>query len=506
MRNDTVYRCYHTENHQGLYHTAELLAGQLFKNSRFSDGRNGYSHVKHASPMLEKWLDDKFLFGFCEWMSTYYDEDILALSNIYDFSEDKDLKRKAGNVLTLLLFDISLNSFHGYLGSSAGRTYAHSLLTGTHNTSPVTRLLFGQGNFDRPEVMGAVALATSTYSCPEVIKEIANDGQTMLGKQRVSFNLEDAGKLGKGYKNEEDAFLYWQMGEFYHPMSINLEDSISKRYNMWPANHLDRYMALYDKEKRNYGRVISTNLSPFVLSEANIETYRTRDFMLSTAVDYRKGNPGYQQLVWAATLSPRAIVYTTCPGSTDMKKSPNYWSGNIVLPKAVQYRNVTICIYNTTKEVNNGLTHAYFPTESFDQWCQVDHWSFARVGNGYLAIYSKIKPSLEKDFRGIKCDLKANGDHNIWICEMGSKETSGSFRNFIKKIKESRFYLDNGVITYRSPSCGVLKTSWNGELRINGIQTSTRWEYRYDNPYCKALYGTDRIEIISKKGHLILTK
>lgn len=52
------------------------------------------------------------------------------------------------------------------------------------------------------------------------------------------------------------------------------------------------------------------HLDRFALSEANIETYRTPDYMLSCALDYRKGAPGYQQHIWQATLGNKALVYT----------------------------------------------------------------------------------------------------------------------------------------------------------------------------------------------------
>ncbi len=114
-RRDTTYRCYHTENHQALYHTAELLAGQLYKKTEFTNGMNGKQHMAHAKERLMKWLEYRFRFGFSEWMSTYCEVEVLLLANLYDFAEDKDIRSKAGMVLDLLMFDVALNNYEGFL-------------------------------------------------------------------------------------------------------------------------------------------------------------------------------------------------------------------------------------------------------------------------------------------------------------------------------------------------------------------------------------------------------
>ena len=47
-----------SENHQILYHAAEIMAGQLFPDRVFSNsGMTGADHVAHAEPMAERWLD-----------------------------------------------------------------------------------------------------------------------------------------------------------------------------------------------------------------------------------------------------------------------------------------------------------------------------------------------------------------------------------------------------------------------------------------------------------------
>lgn len=65
--------CYWTENHQIIFYSDELLAGQLFAERTFrNDGRNGNAHVTHALPRIRRWMDLRAIFGFSEWLSNCY--------------------------------------------------------------------------------------------------------------------------------------------------------------------------------------------------------------------------------------------------------------------------------------------------------------------------------------------------------------------------------------------------------------------------------------------------
>lgn len=503
-RRDTTYRCYHTENHQALYHTAELLAGQLYKKTRFTNGMNGRQHMAHAKELLLRWLDYRFRFGFSEWMSTYYEVEVLLLTNLYDFAEDKEIRSKAGMVLDLLMFDVALNNYEGFLGSSSGRTYAHSLIMGAHNTAPLAKLVFGVGTYDRDEVMAPVALSTSTYRCPQIIQDIAVDYKTpLLNRQRVSINVEDAADYGLSYDKELDCHLFWGMQEFIHPLAIRMSKQISEKHDVWPYRNYDDYIKKYDAQIARHGKLVNMHLDRFALSEANIETYRTPHYMLSCAMDFRKGAPGYQQHVWQATLGHRALVYTNHPGGKNLRWSPNYWAGNEILPRAAQSRNVVVCIYNIPDNQKNDYTHAYFPVKEFDEVHVAGSWIFGRKEDGYVALYSANAAGLKADDRGEVCDFLAMGRRNIWICETGARSQWGSFTKFIDAILAAPVERDGLNISYHSPSQGQVSYGWDAPFVVKGKEMPLRWEYRYDNPYCKALFNSSRIEI-AKDGEKIV--
>lgn len=503
-RRDTTYKCYHTENHQALYHTAELLAGQLLKAQIFKSGMTGEKHMAHAEKLLLRWLDFRFRFGFSEWLSTsYYDVEVMLLANLCDFAENKTIKKKAEMVLDLLLFDLALNNYRGTIGATTGRIYASKLLNRLEVVSSVTKICFGTGIFYADNFMGATSIALSNYRCPKVIQEIAVDNKTTIRNlQQSSINVEDAPKYGLSYDNELDVHLFWGMQEFIHPQVIGMSKQISEKNDVWPYRNYNQYIEKYNEQATRYGKVVTPHLDRFALSEANIETYRTKDYMLSCANDYRQGASGYQQHIWQATLSRRGTVFTNHPGSTGIGTSPNYWAGNSIMPRAAQHKNVMIAIYNITESDSRGYTHAYFPRDAFDEVIEKGSWVFGRKGNGYIALFSHQKTDWKTDDKNKTYDLMANGRQNVWICEMGSKKEWGKFSKFIDVLSSAAVSFKELNVQYNSPSLGKIEFGWQQNFGINEVEVNLRNGYRYDNPYCKTIFDSSAI-LIKKENNTL---
>lgn len=499
---DENYRCYHTENHQGLYHSDELLAGQLFKEKQFKNQKNGQYHIDHASLLINRWLDFRCKFGFSEWLSnTYYDVELMLLSNLYDFAEDKTIREKAGVLIDLLMYDMALNNYKGVFGSTHGRAYSGNIKSGwNETTSSAMKLMFGVGVFNDPRSMGAVSLATSNYRCPEVIERIATDyAKPLWNFQRQSLNVEDAPSFGLAFNDELNTHLFWGMQEFIHPNVVEMSKVLSEKYDTWPYRNYDSYIRRYNQEVAEHGKVLNPNLDRFALSEANIQTYRTADFMLSSAQDYRPGSKGYQQHIWQATLGPEAVVFTNNPGSTEEKWTPNLWAGSEVLPRAAQYRNVLICIYNIPEKNKLAYSHAYFPRESFDEVKEVGNWIFARKADGYLALFSQNIWG-----RGRKDEVLVTSPQNIWLCEVGNKSEWKSFDRFVSAVSTAKVQCKMLDVQYKSPSVGELKFGWAAPFAVNGKIQKTDKYPRFDNSYTKAAFNDPMIRIEDGKKPILL--
>jgi hypothetical protein len=202
--------------------------------------------------------------------------------------------------------------------------------------------------------------------------------------------------------------------------------------------------------------------------------------MLSTAQDYRKGYGGDQQHIWQATLGPEAVCFTTHPAKIE-GVTPNYWEGNGLLPKAAQFKNVAVVIYDIEKipalyvPIRHFFTHAWLPKDKFDQVVERNGWVFARKDEGYLALHSRNQfhwnngspANLRKVAEDVGREIIAPGKKNIWICQMGRKAEDGEFSEFVEKIAAAEIRYKGLNVTYHSPSVGVVRFGWKQTLRVN---------------------------------------
>jgi hypothetical protein len=192
--------CFHTENHQILFHGCELLAGQLFPDRAFANsGKTGAWHREHGAKQTRRWMNERARFGFSEWLSCYIEEDLLGLLNLHDFAADPDIRRRARMLVDMLLFEAALHSHRGVLGCTHGRTYAEFLKGGRHDPNTALNwLVFGTGAaFGGNATIALTALATSDYRCPPLIEAIARDTRDeLVCRERHGLNVEDAPAFG----------------------------------------------------------------------------------------------------------------------------------------------------------------------------------------------------------------------------------------------------------------------------------------------------------------------
>jgi hypothetical protein len=493
-------RCYHTENHQIIFHSDELLAGQLFPDRTFqNDSRDGRYHIAHALHLIRRWFRFRVQFGFSEWLSNcYFDEDLLALVNLHDFAAQPEVRHLAGRLIDVLMFEMALHSYRGVFGCTHGRTYPRLIKGARGDTSATTiKLMLGMGLFNTPHSLGAVPLATSPYRCPPPIEAIAADLDAPIRcRERHSMNIDDAPQYGLSYDRIEDGHLYWSIQDYVHPKIYALSRRMFDEYDVHLYEDYEaRYQALYQWQIDEYGKVVDPNLECHAMTEVHVETYRTPDYLLSCAQDYRPGKPGYQQHIWQATLGIDAVAFTNHPGSADERSRPNYWAGNGVMPRAAQHENLLVCVYHLPPNDAFPFSHAYFPREAYDEVVEQGNWICARKGNGYLALYSQHPPRWLQDQEGRTVELRADAPDNIWICEMGDRAAWESFGAFVEAVAEAEVDCQGMEARYVSPSQGAVRFGWEGPFEVGGQAVALHDSPRFDNPYCQCAFGAEQIAI-----------
>ena len=518
-----------TENHQLLFHTAELLAGQRFPEATFTnDGRLGREHREHAEKYVERWLDWHFRLGFSEWTSNhYFDDDAAALANLADFAENPAIRERSRALLDLLLFEIALNSFHGTFGSTHGRTYAEDVLTPRReNTSAINYLLSGEGSFEETLSRGAISLATGEYVIPAVVSSVARDDGPMVNRERHGIDVETAADYGLDPTNPNDQLYFWGA------LSMGHRDVAETALELCPTSYPLRYGEIAPAVEYHRERTGTPNYEPdpnnTALSRADVYTYRTSDYMLSCAQDYRKGKYGFQHHVWQATLPDGIPVFTSHPKVQTPETDANgYWVGNGILPRAAGHRSVLVCCYRFDPdgrpfeipgipgfEAAQGqvpFTHAFFPRGAFEEWTERDGWTFGVSDGAYVALRSTrpatwsapdepttelLRPSgVDGEWIPEPYELVADGDESAWVCQLGSEESYESFESFVSAVAGARFEGDGTALEYESPDLGRVAFDWDGAFRVDGETVPLHDHPRFDNPHCTAEFGSTSYEI-----------
>lgn len=511
-----INACYFTENHQVLYHSAEILVGELFPSRVFpSDGNTGAWHREHGITFLNRWMDWRERFGFSEWFANYYAEDILALVVLYCYAADETIRLRSKAMIDTLLLDIAINTFEGNWAGCQGRTYVRFLVEpALESVSPICRLYWGEGSIDGDLADCAIMLAVLDYKCPEAITAIGRDKPAvMINRERMSLDVKEAAEYGVDPSDFDNIMFFW--GQQTYDAREVIQNSTRV---MLPSNWMnERINAYLEKYMLHDMANIPTDDDPdfTALTQVNLYTYKTPDYILSCAQDYRKGKPGYQQQIWGAFLGGRARVFTNHMGSYEYNDRPNFLAGNSFMPRACQHENVLICIHRIPADHTRCLeTHAYFPQQAFDEVIEKFGWVFGRRKNAYIALIS-MNPAhwkapdidlfravyrdsvlAEERFRQAKPMIyHANGHANVWVAEMGSKAQNGSFEAFVNSFEKAELEGNSLECSYTSPSQGRIGFGWTQPLTVNGKRVEIQGYKRYDNPYCQAEFNTKELTI-----------
>jgi hypothetical protein len=567
---------YWSENHILIFRTNELLAGKRFPDELFEvSGLTGAQHVTRARPEILRWLEERSRWGFTEWHSNvYYNLDMLPLLTLIEWSEDAEIVAAAEKVLDLLWLDVALHLHAGTFGATHGRSYIKDKPSADlEDTFPATKMLFDDTVLpynSRGSSSGTLFARADHYRVPEAIRRIARSSQPLWGRERMNLPLPEEPPanasdpvppppFGLTY-GEQDLTLWWSMAAQPAWPILPLTLEVGEQYDLWagqfsdfkplrdlvyvpgdPQTTLDNALFFY--------RIVWQAITQSVLKEVNTVVYRTPDYMLATAQDYRKGLRGQQTHTWQATLSERAMVFTTHPAYLPLEEGqpippnwnwqredepgPGYWTGEASQPRAAQYQNVAIAIYapqyySGTPLLLDGFfyrqeTHAYFPHAHFDEVVQTGPWTFGRKGSGYVALFSHL-PTTWRDGQpdvfenaGQPFDLVAEGSaQNVWIVECGDQARWGSFATFQDAVasaeitvtpipdQDGDFFADGFDVSYASPSQGLVTFGWHAPLVVGGSEIELAGYPRYDNRYVQTPFDSRRYEVAAGGYTLLL--
>ncbi len=561
-------RWYWSENHRLIFHTIEHLAGQALPEETFTTaGLTGAEHVARSTAALTAWFDEKAGDGFSEWHSdAYYEKDLVPLLALAEWSTDGALAERAATFADLVLLDLALHSHRDNVGSTHGRSYMRFKATApTQTTFSALKLVFDRTDQPWPlddgddrELLPATEGATFLARCrryrpPALVVRIARSDAEVLDHEGMGVDL-DPGEApppdwspppradGLSYTDPEMVPFWWDRGALTPWQVVPLTLDALDRHRLWDGHLFAQIRQVRDAigDDRATMQGLAHGLHRMVnaglLTRVDTCTWRNAHAMLSTAQSYRPGCTGYQHHAWQATLDEHAVVFTTHPGhgptarAGDYLDHDRYWTGSATLPRAVQHGRVVVSAYapgyrQPEIEVLAGFayaeeTHAYLPTERFDEVDLDGHWTFARRRDGYVALWSWRPVAWRAHDLGVTFtnglvepfDLVAGGGaENVWICEVGDVDRWGSFAAFRDAVTaasvsaEDHGWGEDGAhrgftVAYASPAEGQLSVGPTGPLQVDGADVPVGGYPRMSNRFVEVPAGGTTFALADDEG------
>lgn len=454
--------CHWSENHQAIFATCELLAGQLLPGAVFAGGYTGEQRRARGATRLGRWLRHRFDFGFSEWLSnTYYEEDVAPLALVVDHCTDPELVAGATVVLDLLMLDLASHLFQGRLVASAGRAYeAQKKDPAAADVNDIVHRAFGTGAYayDLGRTSMSFVLG-ERYRVPDVVRAVAAERGPVT--VRASHGLDDVEvfeRVGDPRDVEVTAAFLWGMEAFVTPASVGPSARAIREWGM----HTNTFLRPMGWARHVVGtglpELFVTALNPAVqgiaLQRANVVTTRTPHWQLSAAQRYRPREFGDQQLLWTAALPGDITVFAMHPGApmfdeTARGFSPAAWVGNGINPDVVADGNLLVAVHDLA--VRRGLlerqrqhySHLWFPADRFDEVVRRERVVVGRRGDALIGVVG-LCPLIEGE-PGV---VIQRGRLTAWAVACSDTGVSGSAREFADALGRTRLVVNRALATW----------------------------------------------------------
>lgn len=511
--------CLWSENHQVLVAACEYLAGQAFPEGVFTNSfLRGADHQAKAEVRLRRWLAHRFAYGFSEWLSnTYYEQDVAALVLLVDHADNPDLAQRAAIVLDLALLDMAMHRFDGHFVATAGRAYEQQKKHPEQaDVNTILAHAFGPPADHLPayelDRLSSLFVHSTRYRVPDALRQIAAD----TGTHRImaSYGL-DVGEVARLVDDPHDietaGMTYWAMEAFTTPQSIDVTVRTLREYRL-QNNRFLAPLAPFAALRRTRAlpllvRALNPATQGVALQRANVQTYRTPHFLLSSTQQYHPGEFGDQQHLWQASLPGGVNIFATHPGApifdSDVRAlTPSAWVGNGINPDIGQDGDLLLALYDTRgrrgylERGRQSLSHLSFPAALFDDTVLERTLVAGRVGNSYLGIVT-----VEALEQAGDDELIQPGQVTGYVVVLGSAEEA-PWDAFLARVRRHSVRYDHDTLTCWTPEARY-DLHHRGAFRKDGRPLPLTYP-RFDTPWVRAERPSSRIDITGTRHRLTL--
>ncbi len=181
-------------------------------------------------------------------------------------------------------------------------------------------------------------------------------------------------------------------------------------------------------------------------------TYKTKNYVMSSAINYRPFRKGHQQHMSHISFSESEFpLWINNPGETvySGENRPSFWAGNGTNPQNFQDENVQLLKYDVSNSVVKYM-HAYFPIMNFDSYLIKGNKAFAELNNTYVMFATNNELHLNDKGAVKNRELIFSNQQGLIFTVLGDKEELGSFDAFVNKYSNITFGNDLVIVDGQS--------------------------------------------------------
>jgi len=444
---------YESENHHSQsfctqWHFAKLVKDRpLFKDRKYDDGRTALAHFESWNDYLKLYFTERAKKGiYIEIMSRDYNHKSLkGIFNIYDFTADVELKRKAGLYLDLYFTYWGQEHIDGVAGGGKSRLYQDT----SQGTSEYGYLFFGVG--EKPEFDSTILTAmTTTYRPPLVVVDIVCD------------------RLGRGVYEVLQRPLGLAADGYYQP----------------PIYHM----------RTDYGGIArySYCTPDFVMGTSMFEARPSNDWTLISGQNRSHG------VIFAGHV--KAAILPQCEKNESNRSYNAQWS--------VQKKG-TLITQKLEKNVRAFRSMVWFAADGLSEPIEDNGWIFAESAGAYAAVrvVDGGYGWEEVDERRAKGKwLFCENEYTPVILEVDQKSNYASFEAFRAKVNANTLTFKDRVLQYTglSGDAFTFYADYSKVPKINNTPVNYAPPKVYDSPFLKADWNSGLVHVQKGDRQLVL--
>jgi hypothetical protein len=543
-----------SENHIIIGLVDEYLAGQQFPDRTFTiTGLTGREHMARSRGPILEWVLERARFGFFEWHShVYMLKNITPLLTLAELADDPELVRAAGMALDLCLVDMAAHTQAGTYTAPRGRTYKKDKMSSLdEDTFNTAKFLFDDTAYpyqSRTDNGATYLCAAKRYRPPQVVIDMAVARRPGVVRERHGIFVDGTAPVTAdpeapfGYDFDDPANLsfWWSQGALGLWQVAGISLSEAAEHGLWTNPGLAQVKLLADLNGMDLDRIRAWEQANHAivnfghLREANTYAWRGDSVSLASVIDHRFGEQRDQVHSWVAAVDADALVFTNHPSTTPDKTtdwgsdaSPGYWTGEASMPRSAQFERTAVHIYQpkwgpasdpllwSVFKYRN-YTHAYVPQDRFDEVVTDGNWTFARKGDGYIALWSWRTPTWKAydpavyatDAMTKPFELVADGGaDNVWIVEVGER-AQASFEAWRASILATPPTVvrdaEGFAVNWTSPTAGSLAFGSTGAFTVAGTEVPIADFPRHESAFGRVEHLSTRYRLGSHRARLAL--